>query len=282
MITIGLTTWSEHTTLVKDEKQLVSLEEYAAYFPVVEVDTFFYGLPRLETVQKWQKQVPRNFQFIVKANKGLTKQPGENLTGKLLQQRFSDFKKSIQPLIRDKQLKTILLQFPPFFRATKENVTYLHYIRKQLAGLPLSLELRNQSWFEQGIKESLIKFCSDRKYTLVAVDEPTNTLASIPFVLTKTNPELLLVRLHGRNERGWNASGKEWRKQRTLYKYSLAELTKLKEQLVLYEQDVKDICVIFNNNAGGDAAPNALELQRIMQVKFDNLGKKPPEQLDLF
>ncbi|MCP0886541.1 DUF72 domain-containing protein [Ligilactobacillus sp. WILCCON 0076] len=282
MITIGLTTWSEHTTLVKDEKRAVSLEEYAAYFPVVEVDTFFYGLPRLETVQKWQKQVPRNFQFIVKANKGLTKHPGENLTGKLLQQRFIDFKKSIGSLIRDKQLKTILLQFPPFFRATKENVAYLHYIREQLVGLPLSLELRNQSWFEEGIKESLIKFCLDKQYTLVAVDEPTNTLASIPFVLTKTNPELLLVRLHGRNERGWNASGKEWRKQRTLYKYNLAELTELKEQLVLYEQDVKDICVIFNNNAGGDAAPNALELQRIMQVKFDNLGKKPPEQLDLF
>ena len=36
-----------------------------------------------------------------------------------------------------------------------------------------------------------------------------------------------MIRLHGRNADGWNHPGKEWRKRRTLYRYSQHELTGL-------------------------------------------------------
>ena len=71
MITIGATTWSEHKALITEARP-VTLAEYAANFPVVEVDTFFYGIPRISTVKNWQAQVPPAFHFVVKAHRSMT------------------------------------------------------------------------------------------------------------------------------------------------------------------------------------------------------------------
>ncbi|CAI2566584.1 hypothetical protein AKUH3B203J_02740 [Apilactobacillus kunkeei] len=46
MITLGVTTWSEHPALINGEDRPVKLNEYAAHFPVVEVDNPFYGIPQ--------------------------------------------------------------------------------------------------------------------------------------------------------------------------------------------------------------------------------------------
>lgn len=40
--------------------------------------------------------------------------------------------------------------------------------------------------------------------------------------------------------------------------------------------------VIFNNNSGGDAADNALQLQQLLGLEFPDLAPKAPEQIDLF
>ncbi len=55
MITIGLTTWSEHPIL-NDGNMPVSLNAYAAYFPTVEIDNSFYGVPRVSVVIDWVKK----------------------------------------------------------------------------------------------------------------------------------------------------------------------------------------------------------------------------------
>ena len=52
-VTVGLTTWSEHPSLINNARKKTTLKEYGQHFPVVEVDTFFYALPQLMTVQKW-------------------------------------------------------------------------------------------------------------------------------------------------------------------------------------------------------------------------------------
>ena len=44
----------------------------------------------------------------------------------------------------------------------------------------------------------------------------------------------------------------------------------------------REVCIIFNNNSGKDAAPNALALQKMMGVHFAGLAPRSPEQLDLF
>lgn len=47
-------------------------------------------------------------------------------------------------------------------------------------------------------------------------------------------------------------------------------------------KQAKKVAIIFNNNSGGDAADNALALQQILGVTFENLAPKGPEQTSLF
>lgn len=68
--------------------------------------------------------------------------------------------------------------------------------------------------------------------------------------MTTTTPHLTLIRLHGRNQAGWQAGGKDWRGKRTLYRYSASELTDLAQAIQEQQPQPKETCVIFNNNSG--------------------------------
>ena len=85
----------------------------------------------------------------------------------------------------------------------------------------------------------------------LAADEPHQTEASVPFYPVVTTPDLMFWRLHGRNQQGWLKKGPNWRKERTLYRYDHAELEQFKQTLVGLQNDVKEICIIFNNNSAG-------------------------------
>ena len=117
------------------------------------------------------------------------------------------------------------------------------------------------------------------KLTNVTTDEPHNLNDGIPLVETVTTPELAVVRLHGRNAQGWFNQGTDWRKTRTLYRYSEAELQDIAALVKRVAQHAQQVCVIFNNNSAKDAAPNALRLQKILGLHWQNLA---PQQLDLF
>ena len=145
-----------------------------------------------------------------------------------------------------------------------------------------SASVASQPSGEAAPDELLTEFCRDLQLTLVAADEPHDTLTSVPFYLITTNPKLVMIRLHGRNREGWDHPDKEWRKKRTLYCYSSRELQGLATLIQNLAPAPQEICVIFNNNSGKDAAPNALELQRILHLEFKGLAPHDPEQLNLF
>ncbi|BCJ86927.1 hypothetical protein skT53_19120 [Effusibacillus dendaii] len=103
---------------------------------------------------------------------------------------------------------------------------------------------------------------------------------SVPTVLRSTNQKLVLVRFHGRNASVWNNHGNpDWRDVRYLYRYSKEELIEWKEKLEYLQDMAEDVCVLFNNNSGGDAAANAKEMLQLLGIEYDGLA---PRQLDLF
>ena len=281
MITIGLTTWKEHPALINDEQRDVSLTEYAAVLPTVEVDTPFYGIPRASTVTKWQQMVPPEFQFILKANKLMTKHDygTDEVDDDACKTAFAEYKEMIKPLVRKHQLKTILFQFPPFFRRSAENLQWLFEVRDMMGDLPIAVEFRNPSWYEKSLIPDLMDYLTRLQMTHVIADEPHRLNDGVPFVPETTTPSLAVLRLHGRNEKGWFNQGKDWRGQRTLYRYSADELNQFADVINHLTPKVKEVCVIFNNNSNRDAAPNALELQQLMGISWDGLG---PQQLSLF
>ena len=281
-ITMALTTWTEHPALIHQDRP-VTLYEYAQHLPAVELDTFFYALPSLSTVQKWLGQVSPHFQFIVKAHQAMTRHPQAQLpAGMDLADLFRNFRQVLAPLVASNQLKTVLFQFPPTFLPTVANIDYLRQVRAALPKLPIAIELRNQAWYRQGVLRGLVAYCQELQYSLVAADEAQSTQASVPFVLRVTNPHLALLRLHGRNQEGWRHPGKEWRSRRTLYRYSDDELRWFADQVQQLAGQVDETCIVFNNNSAKDAAPNALRMQEMMGLHFDGLLPRDPEQLDLF
>lgn len=281
MITIGLTTWKEHPALIGGEERPVTLTEYAGRLPVVELDTPFYGIPRQSTVANWQAAVPDGFQYILKANQVMTRHDRQHpLDEAGITAVFDQFIMAIQPMVTAGKLMTVLFQFPPFFNRTTANIQYLRDVRLKMGKLPVAVEFRSPSWFETpGMTADAMAYLQSLKLTNVTTDEPHNLNDGIPLVETVTTPELAVVRLHGRNAQGWFNQGADWRKTRTLYRYSEPELQDIAVLVKRVAQHAQQVCVIFNNNSAKDAAPNALRLQEILGLHWQNLA---PQQLDLF
>lgn len=277
MINIGLTTWSEHTSLLK--KPRPSLGEYASKLPVVEIDNPFYGIPSRKTFQEWESQTPDGFKFLIKANQAMTLQTSWETyfeSEKALYQYYLD---AIEPIVTAGKLDAVLCQFPAMFDCRAENVAHLRRMRHYLGDLPLSVELRHPSWYESDYLAQTIDFMRQERFILLTIDEPQVADRSIPFYPVVTHPNHAIFRLHGRYKEGWVAKGDDWRKKRTLYRYNQEELTELKEAVLKVASQVETTTVIFNNNSGGDAADNALALKELLGIDYSGLN---PEQIDLF
>ncbi|WP_225349220.1 DUF72 domain-containing protein [Fructilactobacillus florum] len=279
MIKVGLTTWTDHPFLSSGKKQKITLSEYARDFSLVEIDSSFYRIPPQSWVTKWQTQVSADFQFIVKANYAMTKTPlphAPQLEGAALAKLFTELEQAVSPLVAANQLQSLLFQFPPSFTCNVTNVQYLQAIRKRLPQWPIAVEFRHASWFANSeLTHDTLSFLAGLNYSNVVVDEPHAHNNGVPLVPIVTNPKLAFVRLHGRNEVAWA----EGTRERYRYRYQPAELAQLTTIVQRLEQQASQVVVIFNNNAGKDAAPNALELKRKLHQE-PNGGSL--EQLNLF
>ena len=81
-VLIGTASWADKTLI--DSKKFYPPEAntpeerlrfYASQFPLVEVDSPYYGLPTVETVQHWAERTPDGFTFDVKAYSLFTEHP---------------------------------------------------------------------------------------------------------------------------------------------------------------------------------------------------------------
>jgi uncharacterized protein YecE (DUF72 family) len=121
------------------------LRYYGAHFPLVEVDATYYSLLPRSMSERWLEDTPPDFKFDVKAFPSFTGHPidvarlptdlrtrflelGEarrvypdKLPPELEQELSARFLDSIEPLSSAGRLGAILLQFPPWFTATKKN-----------------------------------------------------------------------------------------------------------------------------------------------------------------
>ncbi|GGC88511.1 DUF72 domain-containing protein [Enterococcus wangshanyuanii] len=277
MIRLGLTSFNEHDKLTGKKRS--TLYEYAGYLPFVEMDTAYYGIPRQESVIEWTKSVPENFRFVMKVYSGISCQGEWQQYYQNEQEMVTAFLTSMQPMIESGKLYAFLVQFSGTFSCTKENVQYLEKIRHWFAGYPLAIELRNGSWYTEKYLKQTLSFMKKNEFSLVIVDEPQIPTNPVPFFPFVTNEQFVLFRLHGRNAAGWMANDKDWRKKRTLYRYNADEIADLSEAVEKIAGAAKEVGVIFNNNSGGDAAGNLLEMKAALGIKYDQLN---PKQIDLF
>jgi uncharacterized protein YecE (DUF72 family) len=281
MINIGLTGWGDHDLLYPDgTRSSDKLYVYSGHFPVVEVDASFYAVQPVKNYMKWVQDTPDPFTFVVKAFQGMTGHSRGKIPFDNKKDMFSSFKESLQPLIESKKLKAVLFQYPPWFDCKKDHVEQLRYTKEMMEELPVALEFRNQTWFEPQMREKTLSFMENEGWIHSVCDEPQAGSGSIPTVLHPTHSDVTIVRFHGRNVHGWTNKGQtNWREVRYLYRYNKEELLEWKDRLDILRKGSKEICVLFNNNSGGDAASNAKQLIDILGIDYEGLA---PRQLKLF
>lgn len=116
------------------------LKHYSRYFNAVEIDSTFYGTPRVSTVERWINITPDGFCFCPKTPKVITHEKG--LMAAHLE--MAEFLAVIRGL--KEKLGVILIQLPPSFRADQTDVldTFLGELPSDLR---FAVEFRHQSWF---------------------------------------------------------------------------------------------------------------------------------------
>lgn len=263
------------------------LRYYATRFPLVEVNSSYYALPTAANAALWAERTPRDFVFHVKAFRLLTghQTPLEALPARLRDAfphkpgrttaYYKDaptevrdevwrlFEAGVQPLQAAAKLGALHFQFPPWMVFSRAAFEHIEECRARLADYTLSVEFRHASWFHADHRQQTLAFERDLQLSHVVVDAPLGFANSVPAVWEATNPELAVVRLHGRNAQTWNARG-DAASDRFDYDYSDAELEGLVAPIRELARLVRRLVVVFNNNFQDQGQRNATTLMGLL------------------
>jgi len=134
---------------------LRSLTAYSRLFNFVEVNSTFYQIPNLKTVESWRRQVQPDFEFSVRCNKDLTHkfqfQPAEEAF-KILRE--------MTVICETLKAEILHMQTPPSFQPTKENARSLDSFisSADLKNVRIALEVRGSN---QALPADFIRVMQD-------------------------------------------------------------------------------------------------------------------------
>ena len=261
------------------------LRYYSAQFPLVEVDSSYYAMPKPEIARLWAERTPQDFTFNIKAFRlftghqtsraALPKDVAEalglldsrnvyykDLPREITDEMWRQYREGIEPLKRSGKLAAVHFQFAPWVAFHPENRAHIEECQRQLEGYQLAVEFRNRTWFEGKHAAMTLAFERERRLVNVVVDEPQGMANTIPSVWEATNPALAIVRLHGRNRETWNRKGLSSSAERFNYDYSDDELAELGKKIEAI--GAASVHVVLNNNYEDQGQRNARTLMRLL------------------
>lgn len=248
------------------ETEYLSYYSRALNLETVEIDVSYYTLLSPKAVESWVRKTADSFTFAVKCHKGMTLNEVSPRT--IRSQEFSSlpdrdlFRKfifSFSPLVQTGRLNAFLAQFGPTFFKSSQSMSYLLAFREMMGDHPLVVEFRHKSWVAPGEEEETFAFLEENRMGFAVVDEP-GVRQLMPFVPRATLPDLVYVRLHGRN-RAWFGAD---RARRYDYLYSDEELHELADRIVPMEKGERKVLVYFNNCHAGAAMRNAQTFKELL------------------
>ena len=268
------------------------LRFYASQFPVVEVDSTYYAVPYKRVAETWVERTPKDFVFDVKAHALMTGQPTEvarlpkaireeltaelkekkriyrkDMPAELLDAVYAQFREGIEPLIDAGKLGAIFVQFPKWVFPSNEARELILETRRRL-DLPIAVEFRHGSWFNEKNAERTVRFLQDNKIPYVAVDEPQGFKSSVPPVVIQTNDDLAVFRFHGRNKDNWEKK-EITPAERFRYLYDEDELADWTPKIAAVAKSTKQTHVVYNNCFSNYGTTNAREAARLLAEMQD-------------
>jgi uncharacterized protein YecE (DUF72 family) len=281
-IEVGTASWTDKTlldsgwypqTADNPEKRLAY---YARQFPIVEVDSTYYGPPAEQTTRLWAERTPPGFTFNIKAFSLLTGHPTKvsaiykdlrpetekknvypaDLPPQSYEEIWSRFLSALDPLAAAGKLGALLFQFPPWFGIRKSNKEYLLEVVARCKPLRPVFEFRNASWFDGANQNETLDWMRAHKLPFVCVDMPQGHRSSIPPVAAATSPELAVVRFHGHSDK-WTSKDIH---EKFGYNYPKAELALWVPKLKELAAEARTTQVFMNNCYTDYAQRNAATL----------------------
>lgn len=232
------------------------LPYYAQHFAAVEVNSTYYRVPNARMLERMEQKTPDGFRFMVKLNQAMTHESSRDPA------LYREFLAAVQPLKDAGKYDGLLAQFPWGFKRTPDHRRHLAALRELLAGEPLFVEFRHDSWLtpelEPSLREHRIGFC--------AVDEPR--LPGLIPPVTMVTSEDAYVRFHGRNAANWwgrDGSGERRTGDRYDYDYGEDELREWVRKVALLADQARRTYLFFNNCHAGQAARNAKLMQELLR-----------------
>jgi uncharacterized protein YecE (DUF72 family) len=290
----GSCSWTDRT-LVEGAgwypRRSMSAEErlrfYAARFPLAEIDSTYYAPPAEAQARLWATRTPDGFRFDVKAYGLLTGHgvrpqslprdirdalPPEalekrnlyarHLPAELTEEVWRRFGEALRPLHETGRLGAVLFQYPPWFGPRRESRTELEALPERLPGVTISVEFRSPRWLaEERDRERTLALLEGLGLVFVCVDAPPSS--GLPRLLAVTNPDLLVVRFHGRADETW-AARTATAAERFRYLYSESELQELARRIAEASAEARETHLLMNNCYRDYSVRNAAELRDIL------------------
>ena len=295
-ILVGTSSWTDKTLIESGRFYPPSartpedrLRFYASRFPIVEIDSSYYGIPSVENAQRWVERTPEGFVFNIKTYRLFTRHQtpvvslGKEIAAALDAPRkktvydtdvpaevtlelWRRFRAVLEVLRAGGRLGAVHMQFAPWVAFHPDTFAYLEHCRAMLAGFTVAVEFRNRSWFDNERRTArTLAFERDNGFVNVVVDEPQGIPNTIPSVWQVTNPELAVVRLHGRNHGTWNRKGLQASSQRFDYDYGEPELAEIAGNVAALAPQAGTTHVLFNNNYQDQGQRGAAALTELLQ-----------------
>lgn len=293
-ILTGTCSWADKTLVECSRfypRTLKSAEDrlrfYANEFPLVEVDSSYYGLPSERNAALWVERTPAEFTFDVKAFRLMTQHPTppsalpkdlrESLPAALQRKKnlylkdlpddavdevWKRFESALLPLDSAGKLGVIVFQFPPWFLPGRESSDYLLQAKDRLPQYRVAIEFRNGRWLSDRNAGRTLEFLRSHDLPLICVDEPQGFENSVPPIAEAT-ADVALVRFHGRNSATWAKRGVS-PAERFDWLYSEDELREWVARVERLARDAEEVHLLMNNCREDKAVVGARQLRLLL------------------
>lgn len=130
------------------------LEIYARAFETVEVDSTFYAIPAINTLENWYEKTPEQFSFSLKMPQAITHTHALSANGFAALDEFCE-----RVLTLKEKLAVVLIQLPPQFDASGGNVrALLEFLPRLPSAIRFAIEFRSRDWLMGQTLEILQKY----------------------------------------------------------------------------------------------------------------------------
>jgi len=231
------------------------LSYYSTIFNAVEIDSTFYGIPKNEVVNRWKESSPEDFKVSVKVPREITHEAGL-VDAEVNMGRFIDRVKLL-----GRKLGVILLQFPPSFKYSKEDIldSFLGHLPKDIS---YAVEFRHKSWYVPKTADLLVT----HNICWVATE-----YKGVPKEVEVTSDKLFIrfVGQHGR-----------------FHRHDLEQIDVVPQLETWWEwirsvaDGVSEIFIFFNDDFSGFAPASANKLKKIIGLPV--IEPVHPKQMTFF